>query len=81
MSGFMHGMLTFWSAEEGFGELTPTGAAHAPVAVFTTELAVAGVRNPRLGDRFLFQIGTTSKGMTGAVDLRPDGWDPQKEKS
>jgi hypothetical protein len=71
----MFGSLAHWSQAEGWGELDVAGGGHLPVVVYAEELAAAGVREPQVGDRFLFRPGAARRG-NGAVDLRPDGWDP-----
>jgi hypothetical protein len=79
MIGFIFGALAHYHAAEGWGELAVDGGAHAPVVVYAEELASAGVREPRVGDRFMFRPGAARRG-NGAVDLRPDGWEPAERR-
>jgi len=62
------GDLVYWNAHTGFGEID-IDDGEGRVGVYRADLVRAGVRMPRVGDRFHFSAGIAANGTTVAVDL------------
>jgi cold shock CspA family protein len=69
------GALVYWNAHTGFGEID-FDDGHGRVGIYRADLLKAGIRKPRVGDRFHFDTGVAANGMTAAIDLCPDVIEP-----
>ncbi len=71
MTSRTSGELVYWNAHTGFGEID-LDKGEGRVGVYRADLLSAGVKTPRVGDRFYFSAGITASGATVAIDLCPD---------
>jgi cold shock CspA family protein len=67
----MSGALVYWNAHTGYGLIDPDGGQDL-VGIYRADLLSAGLRKPRVGDRFCFNTGVAINGVMAAMDLCPD---------
>jgi cold shock CspA family protein len=68
MTSRTSGVLVYWNAHTGFGEID-LDRKHGRIGIHRADLLRAGVRKPQIGDRFDFNIGIAANGATVANDL------------
>ena len=68
MTSRTSGALVYWNAHTGFGEID-LDSGHGRVGIYLADLLGAGVRVPRVGERFYLNIDITATGVTTAIDL------------
>lgn len=71
MTSVMSGTLMYWNVHTGFGEID-FDDGHGRVGIYRADLLRAGVKAPRVGDRFHFITSVTANGVTIATDLYLD---------
>jgi hypothetical protein len=78
MTSITSGTLVYWNIHSGFGEID-LDSGYGRVGIYRADLLRAGVRSPKVGDRFYFNTDTTANGVTVAIDLCPDVGGPEPE--
>src|SRR4051812_43336788 len=71
------GDLVYWNAHTGFGEID-LDDGRGRIGIYRIDLLRAGVRRPRIGDRFHFNTGVAANGATTAMDLCLDIVEPTR---
>lgn len=68
----MEGSIVSW-CRGGFGFIRPHGASDAvrDVFVHVSQLKVAGLREPQIGERVSFDVAAGSDGRVEATNIRP----------
>ena len=69
MTSRASGDLVYWNAHTGFGEIDLDDGCQRRIGIYRVDLLRAGVRRPKVGDRFHFNIGVVASGATVAIDL------------
>jgi hypothetical protein len=69
MTSRASGDLVYWNAHTGFGEIDLDDGCQRRIGIYRVDLLRAGVRRPKVGDRFHFTIGVAANGVTVAIDL------------
>jgi cold shock CspA family protein len=75
MTSRVSGSLVYWNAHTGFGEID-LDDGDGRIGVYRADLLRAGVRTPRVGDRFHFSVGVAASGITVVIDLRLESRKP-----
>ena len=65
------GDLVYWNAHTGFGEID-LNEGRGRIGIYRADLLRAGVKTPRVGDRFYISTAIASSGVTVAIDLYLD---------
>ena len=68
MTSRTSGVLVYWNAHTGFGEID-LDTEHGRIGIHRADLLRVGVRKPQVGARFHFNIGVAPNGVTVAIDL------------
>jgi cold shock CspA family protein len=77
MTSRMSGALVYWNAHTGYGLIDPDGGQDL-VGIYRADLLSAGLRKPRVGDRFHFNTGVATNSVMVAIDLRLDIGEPKR---
>jgi cold shock protein len=63
------GVVKLWKTDKGFGFIKRNGDGE-DIFFHASAVKLAGLPEPKVGDRYSFEISTNGEGRTRAVDLR-----------
>jgi hypothetical protein len=78
MTSRTSGVLVYWNAHTGFGEID-LDREHGRIGIYRVDLLRAGVKRPQVGARFHFNTGFTVNGVMAAMDLYPEVGEPTRD--